>query len=239
MHRAHFDGGRWKQECTHFIDYVCQLWSLPYARDVVERVPLQLADATAHGHENLSNLPAMVAHEADQQWSHDSHCLSIVVDCEVLANLLNGTVASMSEEHQPVFRRMARALASLLGREWRPRTPRADMVEWRPRKYNVQADRLANYAMNSACRWESVDSDSLRDALRSGCNIRLCSDGGLRYRDGSAGCAWVLYCVQRHGEAWIFSMLGHAGFHVSGATSAFVAEILALDAALATLSLVL
>ena len=36
-----------------------------------------------------------------------------------------------------------------------------------------------------------------------------------------------------------YTMFGHAGFHVSGATSALVAEILALDAALATLSLVL
>eukprot|EP00959_Pyramimonas_sp_CCMP1952_P030183 632796-Pyramimonas_sp.AAC.1 len=36
-HRAHFDRGRWKHECAHFIDCMCQLWSLPSARGVVEK----------------------------------------------------------------------------------------------------------------------------------------------------------------------------------------------------------
>eukprot|EP00959_Pyramimonas_sp_CCMP1952_P459051 9477625-Pyramimonas_sp.AAC.1 len=37
------------------------------------------------------NLATMVAHDADQPWSHDSDCWSRNGDCEIFANLQNYT----------------------------------------------------------------------------------------------------------------------------------------------------
>merc|ERR1712113_635673 len=106
------------------------------------------------------------------------------------------------------------------------------MIEWRPRAYNVQADHLANSAMNSAQSWRHIDFTKAREIMVRGGNLRIYSDGGYRAAEGRASAAWVLYGIRRQGGSWVYNMVGHAGISIQRPGSAFISECIALESAL-------
>merc|ERR1712023_475761 len=116
----------------------------------------------------------------------------------------------------------------------------ADPVRWRPREWNKGADHLCNVSMDERISKTEVDIDELAYAIKCGCNIQIHSDGGLR-RGYGASMAWTI-AVWHHDDAsseWQRSLVGKQRMFLEQCKSSFVAETLALEAAIDTLSSIL
>eukprot|EP00973_Karenia_brevis_P050235 6972138-Karenia_brevis.AAC.1 len=87
--------------------------------------------------------------------------------------------------------------------------------------------------MDKQRSWNFIhpESSSLK-ALRTGCNLLICSDGGKR-ESGEAAAAWVAYLVTRNSErTWHFSIFAQMGILLESSTTPFLAEALALQSAI-------
>ena len=101
---------------------------------------------------------------------------------------------------------------------------------WSPRAYNTVADHAVNAAMDQKCSW-----NRLSNIQTEVCKWHLAVDGGLRDQD-TAAMGIVLYAVDRtKDEKWEYVEVLRAGRELTGVTSAFDAEALALEFGIAEL----
>ena len=149
-----------------------------------------------------------------------------------LADLLCGRSPLLDDQARPLFVRMARILAQLLGNGWLPHTHSADPVIWRPRECNVPSDHLCNLAMDTGISWNHIDKDLLHDCLTLGCNVQVHSDGGFRNRT-CASTGWTIHVWRQSktGE-WTRTLIGRGCTFLEKCESSFMAEALALEGAM-------
>ena len=153
----------------------------------------------------------------------------MVVDCQALAEIVNGGSPLSDDNYVPMFRRIASSLAQLLCQDWRPARDCDDPVEWRMREWNRQADFVVNEAMDSGAAMEWSDLVLLSNACYR--NVLVFSDGGLRRPSGRAAAGWVAYVREDAG----FRMMAYAAQPLGGVASAFAAEAIALEMAVSFL----
>ena len=122
-------------------------------------------------------------------------------------------------------------LIKIWDRGWRPQKLWSDPVVWRPRRWNLGADYLCNLAMDTSQNWKEVDAAALADALRSGCNLQLHSDGGLR-QGSCAATGWTLSAWTYSRSVWTRKLVAKQCMFLKVPCSSFLAETLALEAAL-------
>ena len=171
-------------------------------------------------------MPDLILHPDDRQWAGDGRRFRFVVDCQVLAGLLNGDVPLSEDTYRPIFRRMGSCLDRLLQRGWRPAHDCEDPVAWRGREWNRQSDFIVNQTMDSGIAQEWSDLKLISEV--KACDILIFSDGGLRRPSMLAASGWVAYARTDTG----FRKLAYAAKPLVGVTSAFAAEAIALEMAL-------
>jgi len=80
---------------------------------------------------------------------------------------------------------------------------------------------------------QDYDLDQLQRHLRSGCNLQIHSDGGLR-KDVHASASWTVHAYSYRPDTglWSASLCVSKGILLDASTSSFLAEALALESAL-------
>ena len=219
--RAEWECGRWR-----FINAVCDRWHLPgiqvHQGQSCPRADIGLA-------RTIDQAPSVCEHPSDTLWDRGARNFRFVVDCQPLAEILNGRWLLADISCHPLFVRLARMLAELLQDGWQPRRPWDDPVEWRGRDWNGSADFMCNLAMDTQQSWHYLDMDKFVDCRRKGCNLQMHTDGGLR----SHGCA----ATERTLHAWIVTstgnwrriLLGMGCTYLQGCPLSFHAEAMALE----------
>ncbi len=92
-----------------------------------------------------------------------------------------------------------------------------------------------NATMDAKSSWERLDKPQLRQALAARSNLRLCVDGGMRSNSlGALG--MVLYAVTTSAAGSSHHLIARKGILLEQLSSAFLAEAMALEAALEYIS---
>ena len=155
----------------------------------------------------------------------------VSVDNSTLASLINGHAQLWGAHYRPILSRAISAIIKILGIGWTPHPIAADPISWVPREQNFVADRLSTFTMKRKSSWHQK-FEFLSD-LRSWC-VECYSDGGKRGNVGAG--AWVILAV-RETE---FQILEAGGVFLDDPTAtAFATEMIAPDAALSRLGVVL
>ena len=227
----------WDSGKITFINDVCKAWGLPVlpASTVKRPLPMQCPDNPTMELKRFEDTPLCKLRQDDKCWPGPPQQFQCVVDCQVLANLLNGTCLLVNPELRPVFVRMARTLAALFDSGWTPKAA-ADAVQRRERDWNRGADHLCNVSMDHRRKILEVDVDLLAIRMRSGCNLQIHSDGGLR-RGYGAAMGWTITAWSRESkDSWRRDVVAKCCVFLEVCTSSFTAETLALEAAIDMLS---
>lgn len=87
----------------------------------------------------------MLAH--DDFWPREGFQLEFVMECQILANILNGAAAVDDGPHVEIIRAIFDRIDNLLLNGWTPRYRVLPLVRWRAREFNGLADALANASM--------------------------------------------------------------------------------------------
>ena len=115
--------------------------------------------------------------------------LEVVVDCQPLAQVVNGAARYAASDGERVMTRTVEILEEMVdaGTEL-PEVP----VEWRPRHMNQMADHMVNLALDRKACFEEWKGEQGRPPGMRGVALTLFVDGGVRQktREGAAG--WYL-----------------------------------------------
>eukprot|EP00973_Karenia_brevis_P050734 7047775-Karenia_brevis.AAC.1 len=128
---------------------------------------------------------------------------------------------------RPVCVRVARRLQYWWQRGWKPRLNTVGFLEWDPREYNCYADHAANVALDCGKDWAVKTEQAPESMQANSWNLRLCCDGARR-GDGQSAAGLALFCYTGSSRV----LLCRAGAVLNNLTSAFIAELLALEWAL-------
>ena len=209
------------------MDTVCEKWSLPKVRQppaAAPFVPLHCRIPVS-----IDAPPTCVPHDLDRRWQSDRGRLWVQVDCRSVAELCNGRAYLAKPELRPLFTRIGRALFSLYTYGLRPLGAKEDLVIWTPREYNTVADHAVNCALDLETSWSRSDNDLLAQAMLSGRSLRLSVDGGKRSAT-QAAIGLALFSVEIvTGGVAKYTLLARSGKLLSGVSSAFLAEAMALE----------
>ena len=175
-----------------------------------------------------SAFPELRIHDEDKSLLHSSGELRFIVDNQTLQQVLSGITPLSDQQYLPVFRRMTAALDALFEGGYEPISKHDDPITWRERCFNKQADWLANRAMDEnrsfqRCIIEDMDPSA---------NYITFSDGGYRRSTGRAAAGWVTYKL----KDGITTPVAWCAKVIDSCRSSFLAELVALDDAICTLS---
>ena len=103
--------------------------------------------------------------------------------------------------------------------------------DWRPREFNQQADAVCNWVLDDDEDIDELDLHQVASRLTRYKALQIFSGGGL---DGSRGvAAFVVVGSTWENCTWRIEIFGFRGILIRDAVSAFQAEIIAADAAIA------
>lgn len=142
------------RKTSEMVQILAEAWKLPH--EVLLPEPKAKAKAMFARKSQLQtsptpeSIPPLQPHPEDQEWCRHGHRFRCVVDCQVLAGLINGTTLLTNATYRPTLRRMVSNLAIALQK--RPPQDWIDPVSWRKRARNQHADRVANVTMDAAER---------------------------------------------------------------------------------------
>ena len=159
-----------------------------------------------------------------------------VVDSLALSEVVNGNAVLQGEGVRPVLERVCENLKALVIISGTPMLC-DDPVQWRPRRYNKQADWLCNVALNTPSSCEYVDPD-VETYVNLHPNWQVHTDGGCRY-EGFSAISWVVHAVVSVGQDWHRFTIAFGYQHITGNLASFVAEAMALEARTSTLKSIL
>ena len=114
--------------------------------------------------------------------------VQFIVDCQPLANIVNGVTPITSENYGPICKRINNNLVAFVD-DGASSHNLACPVIWRPRHFNQLADELANRAMNIGEDFEWFCDTSTNWDTK---DLIICSDGGFRAKGKSASAAWII-----------------------------------------------
>ena len=152
----------------------------------------------------------------------------LITDCKPLAGVINGETVLSEPSLAPMFERITRNIFSMFQSDWRPARDIDDMVRWQQRAWNVRADYLVNYTMESRRSWYQSGRISTEDLANA--NFLVHTDGGTRAGTCSAA-AWCIEAVVCKGAYAVTTTIVIAGTFISDPISSFTAESIALDEA--------
>ena len=151
--------------------------------------------------------------------------LTLVGDCQPLANVLNGDELLLNKELEPLCTRVTENIIDLC-KTFNQYGKATTFISWRPRHLNQLADLAANQCMDNS-------NDHNHWNLPLPCLTKLqtlrvvgFSDGGLRKNVGKAATGWAILAIDGT-EAWILGLGGtavQAGSHGSFGVEAFALE---------------
>ena len=217
------------RECDTFIDKVCHHWHLPGVAPEENAKHLATPRELIHLPVDINEPPRCPPHPLEQRWQTEAGRLWAQVDCQVIAELLSGRTALHSDEHEPIFRRIARTFLHLQELKIAPIRDTFDYILWSPRQFNTVADHAVNATMDWKRDWLVADEVGIADAVSCKSNIRLAVDGGVR-RAGAAAIGIALFSARcdRNGN-WTQRPMMRAGRQLGNVRSAFLAEAMALE----------
>jgi hypothetical protein len=224
------DRDSWSRLGISTIETISQQWNLPSkSLKPPEKTEVPI---TREKREKVmpSTIPELQLHPDDQSWDKTGKRFRIVVDCQVLAGIVNGAVPLKNDWYRPMFRRMGNLLDKALTSGRRPAWDWDDPVCWRARDWNRQADFVVNVAMDA--NTEQSWSDATLMSVARHRDILIFCDGGLRRSSMRAAAGWVAY-VAYNGA---FHRVAYRATPLEGVSSAFQSEAIALENALEFLS---
>eukprot|EP00973_Karenia_brevis_P092738 12413908-Karenia_brevis.AAC.1 len=116
--------------------------------------------------------------------------------------------AAISQDYENICHRICDTLAHIIiCCHWGGQKPTSDLLCWRRRDFNKEADFLANQAMNRRgdLEWSNPDLHALHQKSISICGW---SDGGSRTEDSISSFAWILKAWHSDKQQWFTLSLG-------------------------------
>ena len=141
-----------------FRETICKAWGLKLpAGGACEGTP----SAPAHPRKKLKAAPRSLQtlpethgqRHPDVVWENSACSMVFVVDCQPLAEIMNGKSPLQTPELTPAFERMTRRLFQVLDAGWHVNAQCNDPVVWHRREYNRIADYLVNYTIDLGADW--------------------------------------------------------------------------------------
>ena len=161
-------------------------------------------------------------------WESPRGRFVFIVDCQPLAQILNGEAPLQQSALQPVFERMTRNLFQMISAGWSPYCLSASPVAWHRREYNKVADYIVNHTMEKREDW----MHSRHHDTNLGIGNFIChSDGGTRQGTCSAA-GWIIEAVVQESGQSLQLPIAMSGKYLPGHVSPFTAELIALDEAI-------
>ena len=203
------DYSKWRSLLPLFIQDVCHEWGLPAqpAPEALIRNP-DLEPASKRlkiAHHTPDKLPRDHGPDCpDILWQRRNRSFAFVVDCQPLAQILNGTAPLKAIEMQPTFERMTAKLFGLLDAGWNPHESIADPIIWHGRENNKIADFIVNMCMDNRSDWSQACPPPVSCFEADGCIILCHTDGGTRANSCSATGCFIEAVMERDGYQHVF-----------------------------------
>ena len=171
----------------------------------------------------------------DTLWVSDTGLpqLEFIVDSLTVARVLNIEASCENPVYQSTFDRMLLTLAALYGHEFQHKAGFFSSHDWRPREWNVTADKLCNIALDTKTNIHHRYIEDFSAYLQDGCSLQVYSDGGMR--EGSGAAAYAIFLVHPD-EDFTIALAEVNAIYVPGARSAFEMEVVAADRAVAAVA---
>ena len=178
----------------------------------------------------IDRYPSLPPHPLDEVSQSGALRLWLQVDCRLIAELLDGRAVLESDEHKPIFTRVARKILTLHIHGFRPISVTQDFVIWSPREFNSVADHAVNATMDeNRPSWGRGRTSDLKRAIQEKASLRVCIDGGRRSSSlGALG--FAVYAMNSHADAATkYRVVLRGGKLLEQVASAFLAEALAIE----------
>ena len=231
--RASADRKQWKQQQGSFVQRVCDAWRLPHISanpggDALAQP--QLAPAEKYTLQDIHALPYPRRLLRDQLWlkDHSKPQLEFVVDSLTVANVVNMDACCDNPRYKPAFDRMLTRLAESYDTVFQHKAGFMATHEWRPREWNVTADRLCNVCLDEQAGFRHVFVDEIDKLILEGYSLQVYSDGGLRGTVGAA--AFAAFLVDPNADNSLKLAVVDA-VYLHDQESAFALEVIAADRA--------
>ena len=174
------DARQWRALAPALVDKLAIAWGLPQRPP---RDPQRPAAPPSPRHQGRDE-EEVELHPEDWNWSQPHGQLQFVVDNQTVAAILNGESVNTAPYYTPLCRRVANKLFTLFSRGWAPKG--RTWIQWRPRKWNQEADAAANAIIDDThtpILWDPGTQPSYSDS-----NIISYSDGAVRETGGGVCC---------------------------------------------------
>jgi hypothetical protein len=178
------DKAAWMTHCGNFVSLICEKWGLPkpkitdvsssgdghcgVMREAKRLKVITSLDGRPRVHDTLDVEPLIV------EWARSHGCFMFVVDCQPLAEVVNGRAPLHAAELEDCLEQTLRDIEIILDCGWIPSGLWTDPIKWAPRAHNIVADYLCNYSMDHCTTWSHVFNDELPKEF----NMLMHSDGG-------------------------------------------------------------
>ena len=161
-------------------------------------------------------------------WEKNACCFVFIVDCQPLADVMNGKAPLKAPGLAPVFERLTSRLFDMLQSGWGLHTQTADPISWQRRSFNKVADYLLNYTMDSGCDWLQIFDVPVSDFRASMANFMCHSDSGTR-QGSCSGIGWHIEALISQDGAQRTFPVAVGGKFMKTPISSFTTQLLALD----------
>ena len=184
------------------------------------------------GKKTASTTPKYLHHPEDVYWQSGGRGrIKFIVDNQALANIVNGRQKLGESPLTAVFKRFIRACTAIFKHQYYPQTNIGDMVQWRSRDFNQQADHIANVTLDTQSGQYYCDKTVMREAKEAKANFLIFSDGGYRSSIPCSVGAYIIYAVFDNYTRPVVAQ----GIILRGYTGSFPAEAVALETAASNL----
>ena len=199
----------WAATEEHFVTSVSEVWDLKGYWTKKDRkdaenievegrkcVPTKKGSHKLTGKKTASTTPKYLHHPADVYWQSGGRGrIKFIVDNQALANIVNGRQKLGESPLTAVFKRFIRACTTIFKHQYYPQTNIGDMVQWRSRDFNQQADHIANVTLDRQSGQYYCDKKVMREAKEAKANFLIFSDGGYRSSIPCSVGAYIIYAV--------------------------------------------
>ena len=224
----------WKKGQITFARKVCEEWKLPFidcARKGLVSEVRSLPATEKYTLEDIHALPMPRRLERDRLWSCNAAKpqLEFIVDSAIVANVVNMEAHCDNLNYKPTFDRMMTNLAALYDAAFVHKAGYLATHEWRPREWNVTADRLCNIALDTQQDFSYEFVPDLAARVGEGAAVQVYSDGGLRGTLGAS--AFAVFLVDSVADHRI-ELASVDAIFIRDQESAFAMEVVAADRAI-------
>ena len=227
------DLSSWMKDLPEFMSKLSEVWALPWLRTGSSETPGSAAFYTVKLPTSIDDIPYATVNPKGANWGTGCTRIWLQTDNQQVAEIFAGRSLYDDAYFRPVCVRIARALDQWLRGGRRPRVDTAPFVEWDPRCYNALADHAANVVLDGAGDWRRGDPDLIDVARSGGYYLRVSFDGARR---GDGICAAGVAIAAYRPDGSEVHLVYRGGKYLGSLSSAFAAELLALEHAIDTIT---